>query len=87
MKQYRLTKETTFDLRNGLSNDVYTLERKILMKKLFGESKKIWVPVEYADFEDLEYSAQYMKPARGDIAWAERVAKEYKIKVPTKARP
>lgn len=32
MKEYRLTKERTFDLQDGEPKDIYTLEKKVVMR-------------------------------------------------------
>ena len=75
MTKYRLIRHRTFAIENAKASIWFSLETE--KTNIFGRTK--WVSVKIPFWDGLGTS---MSEAVGDKKWAERIAKEYKIKVP-----
>ena len=77
MLNYKLIRRRDFSIETANEYIWYSLHRE--KKTIFGKLK--WVPVKIPYWDGIGVST---REVAGDKAWAERIAKEYKIKVPKK---
>jgi len=74
---YKLVRHRDFSVDTAREYIWYSLHRQ--KKTIFGKLKWVSVKVPYWDGMGISSGE-----ATGDLAWAKRIAKEYKIKVPKK---
>lgn len=77
MTEYKLERHREFYIENASEAVWYSFHKK--KKTIFGKEK--WVKVRVPFWDGMGVS---MYDTTGDESWAKRIAKEYKIKVPTK---